>query len=413
MAAFEYLALTTEGKRKKGVMEGDSAKQIRQLLRSEGLSPLEVNEVAQRKSKADKTDKSAKPSFFNRKKITAIELSLITRQLATLLEAAIPLDEALTSVARQTEKNHVKGVLLGVRSKVMEGHTLAAGMEEFPRAFPLLYRTTVAAGERSGKLDKVLLRLAEYTERQHEIRQKVRQALVYPSMMTVVSIGVVIFLLVYVVPKIVAVFHQTKQVLPLSTTILISISSFMQHYGWFLLGGMVIVGYLLWVLLKRKAVRRRWHHFLVRIPVIGRTIQTVNGARFGRTFGILNAASVPILEAMQAAAKLIMIIPMREAVEAAIEKVREGSHIHYALEKTHYFAPMFIHLVASGETSGRLDDMLEKAAMQQERDVENLIDNTLTLFEPVLILVMGAVVLFIVLAIMLPIFAMDQFSGSV
>ena len=293
----------------------------------------------------------------------------------------------------------------------MEGHTLAAGMGEFPEAFPKLYQTTIASGEKSGKLDHVLLRLAEYTEKQHHIRRKIRQALIYPSMMTMVSISVVVFLLIYVVPKIVDVFTQSNQTLPMVTIVLIGFSMAVKHYGLYFLGVMIVAGYGFARWLKKPVFREKVDRLLLKLPVLGKNIKTINSARFARTFGILNAASVPVLEAMRAASQLITPLPMRYSVEGAIDQVREGASIHLSLDRTNYFSPMFIHLVASGEASGQLEDMLQKAAINQENDVEALIDSTLTLFEPIMILVMGGVVLFIVLAIMLPIFSLDNMSG--
>jgi len=402
MGAFNYQALNNDGKRQKGVLIADTARQVREQLREQGLTPLEVMMVAESASRK-------KRSFtLTIKRVSHAELALITRQMATLLSAGIPLDEVLAGVANQTNKSHVKGILLGVRSKVMEGHTLAAGMNQFPGAFPRLYRTTVSAGEKSGKLDQVLVKLAEYTEKQHHIHRKIRQALIYPSMMTVVSIAIVIFLLIYVVPKILEVFSQTNQTLPLATIILISISSFIKNFGFYVLGLIIIAGYAVKRLLKLSKYRRKYDSFLLKLPVLGNTIRTINSARFARTFGILNAASVPVLEAMKAASQLITPLPMRNAVESAIEQVREGASIHLALQNTHYFSPMFVHLLASGEASGQLETMLQKAAINQENDVEALIEGSLTLFEPLMILLMGGVVLFIVLAVMLPIFALDQ-----
>jgi general secretion pathway protein F len=287
---------------------------------------------------------------------------------------------------------------------------LADGMNDYPTAFPALYRTTVAAGERTGKLGQVLDQLADYTEKQHYIRQKIKQALIYPIMMTSVSISIVIFLLIYVVPKIIAVFSQTNQTLPLATTVLIDISQFVQHYGIYLIIGIIAFIFLWMRALKKVAFRRKIDVLLLKTPVIGRAIRTINAARFGRTLGILNAASVPVLDAMHASAGLIKPLPMYEKIQGAIAQVREGSAIHVALQKTGYFAPMFLHLVASGESSGQLDAMLEKAASYLEKDVEGLIQTALTLFEPLMIIVMGGIVLYIVLAIMLPIFALDQVS---
>lgn len=409
MAAFNYVALDTNGKRRKGIIEADTPREVRQKLRDRGLIPIEVHRVAERKQGKIAGAKK----LFRRKKIVPADLALMTRQMATLLAAGIPVDETLSGVAEQTEKNHVKSILLGVRGRVTEGYSLASAMDEFPSAFPKLYRTTVAAGESSGKLDQVLAKLADFTERQHEVRQKIRQAMIYPTMMTIVSIAIVVFLLIYVVPKIVNVFSQTNQTLPFATIILIALSDFLKEYGIYLAIVLIVMIYGFFRLLKYKPFRERFDQFIMKIPIIGRAVKTVNSGRFGRTFGILFAATVPVLEAMRAAAQLITPLPMQFAVMDAIEKVREGSSIHYALRQTKYFAPMVIHLIASGETSGQLAAMLEKAAAAQERDVEVLIQSSLTLFEPILILLMGAIVLFIVLAIMLPIFALDQFPGTV
>ncbi|OGT33370.1 MAG: type II secretion system protein GspF [Gammaproteobacteria bacterium RIFCSPHIGHO2_02_FULL_39_13] len=401
MTAFQYIALDKNGKRVKGVAEDDSARGVRQQLRDKQLTPVSVDVISG----------SVKTEFrFGARKLSAADLSLITRQMATLLQAGIPVDEMLTAVSEQTEKQSVKEILLGVRAKVLEGYALADGMMDFPAAFPVLYQTTVAAGERSGKLGQVLDQLAEYTEKQHYIRQKVKQALVYPIMMTSVSLSIVVFLLIYVVPKIIAVFNQTNQVLPLSTEILIAISNFVAHFGLYVLGFIIIFIFLWTRALKRKNFRRKVHVLMLKIPVIGRAIKTINGARFGRTLGILNAAAVPVLDAMHASVALVKPLPMSEKIEQAITQVREGASISVALQKTGCFAPMFVHLVSSGESSGQLDLMLEKGASYLEKDVEGLIQTALTLFEPLMILVMGGIVLYIVLAIMLPIFALDQVS---
>ncbi len=405
MAAFNYIALNKQGKRAKGVIEADSARQARQQLQRQGLTPIEIKTIG------DHQKGKTKKSFLSRKSVRPADLALITRQMSVLLSAAIPIDEVLSSVAQQTEKDHIKSILLGVRARVLEGYTLAHGMDQFPRAFPKLFRTTVASGEKSGKLDSILIRLADYTEKQHHIRQKIQQAMIYPSMMTGVSICVIIFLLIYVVPKIIGVFHQTNQVLPLATVILVGISNFIKHYGIYLLVALIALAFGINRLLKREKNRYRFHQFLVKLPIFGKAFITLNGARFGRTLGILTASTVPVLDGMQSASELVTLLPMRRALEKAKAEVREGSPIHFALQRTRFFSPMFIHLIASGENSGQLEDMLIRAANQQEHDVEMLIETTLTLFEPVMILVMGGVVLFIVLAILLPIFDLDQFSG--
>lgn len=405
MTAYQYTALNSEGKRVKGVLEADSPRLAREKLREKLLTPLTVESVSgKRKTKEEKQSRF----LFGKKKLSAQELSLITRQMATLLQAGIPVDEMLTGVAEQTDKQHIRRILLGVRAKVLEGFGLAKSMEEFPSAFPALYRTTIEAGERTGKLDQILNQLAEYTEKQHHIAQKLKQAMVYPIMMSVISISIIVFLLIYVVPKIVNTFSQTNQTLPMTTMVLIKISSVVHHQGVYILLGIILFIVLWRQLLKRKTFRRWVHFWLLKIPVIGRAIRTINAARFGRTFGILNSAGVSVLEAMHSAAALIKPILMQEKVANGIAEVREGVPINRALQRTGFFPPLFVHLVASGEASGQLDSMLEKGASYLEKDVEGLIDTALTLFEPLMIVVMGGIVLYIVLAIMLPIFALDQ-----
>jgi general secretion pathway protein F len=406
MPAFSYIALDSQGHRRKGMIEGDSARQVRQKLRDQHLVPVEVKMVSE--------TPSSRRNFKlkRRQRIQVADLSLITRQMATLLNAGLPVEEVLQAVAEQTEKPHVQGTLLAVRSRVLEGHSLATGMKDFPKAFPQLYRATVAAGEQSGRLDLVLSRLAEYIEKQHQMRQKIRQALVYPSLMTSVAILVVVFLLIYVVPQIVGVFSDTQQSLPGMTIVLLALSHFIHSYGIYLLIFLALAFLLFRRGLKKYQFRRWLHMQFLRLPIIGNTLKIINSARFLRTFGILFAAGVPVLEAMNVACELIGLLPMSEAVQKNIEKVREGLSISQALKQTRYFSPMSIHLIASGESSGQLEMMLEKTADNQDHDVALLIDNVLALFEPMLILVMGTVVLFIVLAVLLPIFQLDALSGQ-
>ena len=405
MAAFNYTAINAMGKRQKGVIEAENDRQAREMLRQQDLTPLSV-------VSAKEARKQNRSSLLSRKKMKYTELSLMTRQLATLLAAGMPLDSALSSVAEQAENDHVKSIILGVRAKVSEGFPLAVGMAEFPSAFPELYRTTVASGEKSGKLDQVLNELAEYTEKQHRIKQKVSQALIYPSLMTFVSVCIVVFLLLYVVPKIVNVFSQTGHGIPTLTLILIVVSHFIKNFGLYLVG-LILIGIVLFRRgMKKEHFRRRYYNWVMKLPVIGKAVKTINTARFARTFGILHAATVPVIDAMTAASELITPLSMREAVMQAVEQVRSGSNISKALGGTQYFPPILIHLIASGEQSGQLDTMLRKAAENQEVAVENTIQSSLTLFEPVLILVMGAIVLFIVLAVMLPIFDLDTFTGN-
>ncbi len=401
MGAFEYSALNERGREKKGVLEGDNARQIRQQLREQGLTPLSVEEVAQRETRE-------RSGFSLQRGISATDLALITRQLATLVRAALPLEECLQTVARQSEQPRLKSMMLAVRSKVMEGHTLADGLSDFPHIFPELYRTTVSAGEQSGHLEVVLERLADYTEKRQQMRQKIMLALFYPVILTVVAILVTGALLTYVVPQVVQVFEGIGQELPWLTVALITISDFLRGYGlWLILLLALLVGVAI-SLLRREAMRFRWHRLLLRLPLIGRLGRGLNTARFARTFSILTASGVPVLEAMRLSAEVMGSLPMRGAVNDASHRVREGSGIARALEQSRYFPPMTLHLIASGEASGKLEEMLERAADNQERELETVIAMVMGMFEPILILVMGAVVLVIVLAILLPIFDLNQ-----
>lgn len=401
MGAFEYSALNERGREKKGVLEGDNARQIRQQLREQGLTPLSVEEVAQRETRE-------RSGFSLQRGISATDLALITRQLATLVRAALPLEECLQTVARQSERPRLKSMMVAVRSRVMEGHTLADGLGDFPHIFPELYRTTVSAGEQSGHLDVVLERLADYTEKRQQMRQKIMLALFYPVILTVVAILVTGALLTYVVPQVVQVFEGIGQELPWLTVALIAVSDFLRAYGlWLIMLLAVLVGVGI-SLLRREAMRFRWHRLLLHLPLIGRLGRGLNTARFARTFSILTASGVPVLEAMRLSAEVVGSLPMRQAVNDASHRVREGGGIARSLEHSRYFPPMTLHLIASGEASGRLEEMLERAADNQERELETTIAMVMGMFEPILILVMGAVVLVIVLAILLPIFDLNQ-----
>jgi general secretion pathway protein F len=401
MGAFEYAALDNRGKEKKGVLEGDSVRQVRQLLREQNLIPLQVDEVQQKETRRGQ-------GISIRRGISATDLALITRQLATLSRSGLPLDEATSTVARQSEKARLQKLMLGVRGRVVEGHSLAEGLANFPHVFPELYRATVAAGEQSGHLDAVLERLADYTENRQQLQQRVQLALFYPIILTVISILVVTGLLAYVVPEIVKVFENTGQELPWLTQALIASSDFIRSYGIVVLILLVAAGAGFVSLLKRPEIKHQWHAFLLKVPVAGKLIRGTQTARFARTLSILAASGVPLLEALRIAAQVMGNLPMRNAVEQTIERVREGASLAKSLEHTGYFPPMFVNLVASGESSGDLEEMLERAATNQERELETTIAMLMGMMEPLLILTMGGVVLIIVLAILLPIFDLNQ-----
>lgn len=403
MPAFQYAALDDKGRTRKGLLEGDTARQVRQQLRERGLTPVNIEEVAARNK-----DHSARPAQIFGASLGATELALVTRQLATLVGSALPVEEALGAVARQADKARVSSLLLAVRTRVLEGHTLAAALNDFPRVFPELYRATVAAGEHSGHLEVVFERLADYTESRQQLRQKVGLALFYPLLLTCVAVLIVIGLLAYVVPQVVQVFANMHQQLPWLTRALIAVSDFLRTNGMLLgLGVGVGVAVLLYAL-RRESFRRTLDQMLLRLPLVGRLARGLNAARYARTFSILMASGVPVLEGLRISAQVIANLPMREAVEQAAGRVKEGASLHTAISESGYFPPLTVQLIASGEASGRLETMLERAAVQQERETETLIAALLGIFEPLLILVMGAVVLVIVLAILLPIFDLNQ-----
>ena len=403
MGAFAYKALDDSGKQHKGVMEADTPRQLRQQLRDKGWTPLTVEEVQQRESRQHKSS----ASLFQRR-INPADLSLITRQFATLVRSGTPVDEALHAVSRQTEKARLSNMLMAVRSKVKEGHPLAVAMGDFPHIFSELFRATVAAGEQSGHLDKVLERLADYTETRHALQQKFQLALIYPVLIALVAVAVVMGLVGYVVPKVVSVFEGTGQELPFLTQALIALSDFLQATWWLLLGGLVDAIFTFASMMKREAPRRRFHALLLRLPLVSRLVRGANTARFARTFSILASSGVPVLDAMRISAEVVTNMPMRTAVEQAAQRVREGMAIHKALDASGYFPPMTVHLIASGEASGKLDEMLERAAITQEREMETLMGMMMGLFEPFMILFMGGAVMLIVLAILMPIFDLNQ-----
>jgi general secretion pathway protein F len=403
MGAFEYTALEPSGRERKGVLEGDTPRHIRQLLRERQLLPVTVSEVSQLESK----QQAASP-FSRRRRISAAELALFTRQLATLVRAGLPLEEALLAVSQQTEKPRVQSVILGVRARVMEGHTLAGGLAEFPRIFPEIYRATISAGEQSGYLDAILERLADYTENREALRQRVLGAMLYPIVLSVLCFAIVSGLMVFVVPKVVSVFEASRAKLPLMTRALISTSGFFRAYGIWLLIAAVIAGFLFMRSLRDPAVRRRFHLFQLRLPLIGRLTRGFNTARFTRTLSILSGSAVPVLDALRIAGEVVTNLPMRDAVNEAAARVREGAPIGRSLAASRLFPPMTIHLISSGESSGKLEDMLDRAAQSQDRELDGLLTALVGLLGPLLIVVMGLFVMGIVFAMLLPIFEMNQ-----
>lgn len=402
MAAFEFKALDTRGKQKKGVLEADSARAVRQQLRDRGWAPLEVSPTRERQQRS---------GFTLGRGLSAADLALVTRQLATLIQSGIPVEQALSAIANQADRPRIKSMMLAIRARVLEGHTLAGSLSEFPSAFPHLYRATVAAGEHAGHMDLVLNRLADYTEARQEARQKIQLAAIYPVILTFVAIAIVIFLLTYVVPDIIEVFVRSGQELPALTEGLLAVSRFFVDWGWLLLVLLVAAGIGFRLALRRPSFRLRVHRQLLHIPFISRLVRGLNTSRFASTVSILTTSGVPLVEAMRIAGEVLSNEYLKERIREATQSVSEGGSLKNALENTGYFPPMMIHMIGSGEASGELDRMLERTATHQENDLQGKISALVGLFEPLMLLVMGGVVLIIVLAIMLPIMNMSQLMG--
>ena len=402
MAAFEYIALDAKGRQQKGVLEADSPRQVRQMLRDRQLAPLEV--------KATRTREQSGGLGFGRN-LSARDLALVTRQLATLVQAALPIEEALGAAAAQSTTPRIQAMLLAVRAKVLEGHTLADALKEFPGAFPDLYRATVSAGEHAGHLGPVLEQLADYTEQRQQSKQKIQLALLYPVILMITSLIIVGFLLGFVVPDVVRVFVDSGQTLPALTRGLIAVSELVKGWGWLfiILSIAGVIG--LRAALKDEGRRRRWHAFLLKLPMMGRMMRATDTARFASTLAILTRSGVPLVEALAISAEVISNRVIRGEVVVAAQKVREGGSLTRALDASGQFPPMMLHMIASGERSGELDSMLARTARNQENDLAAQISLLVGLFEPFMLVFMGVVVLVIVLAILMPILSLNQLVG--
>jgi len=406
MAAYKYKALDTAGKLVKGVLEGDSERQIRAQLRTKSLRPIEVAAAGRRAANSESSAGSVRKGLFA-PRLGATELALITRQLATLVASALPLDECLQAAAEQTRKASTKTLLLQVRSKVAEGHTLAHAMAQFPQTFGDMYRAMVNAGEQAGQLGPVLEQLADHTENRQHTAQKLQMALIYPFVLIGVAIAVVSALMVFVVPEMVGIFAQTKTDLPPLTVALIATSDFLTQYGWALLLALVALVITTQRLLKITAYKKRADAALLRVPGIRRVLIGIDTARFSSTLSILMASGVPLLDALRIAGAVMNNLVLRSASQEVAARVQEGSSLNRALSQEAFFPPMMVHMVASGETSGELETMLDRSASNQERELEATLGTVMALFEPLMVVIMGGLVLTIVMAILLPIFDLN------
>jgi general secretion pathway protein F len=405
MGAFEYQALDAHGRTRKGVSTGDTARQVRQQLREKGLTPLSVIIVG------EDTPQRQAGSPPRRVRIKVNDLCVITRQFATLLGSGLTVEESLSALIQQSEGYQVKSVLSGIRSMVLEGRSLADAIASYPRSFPGIYHASVAAGEQSGNLDVVLEGLADYLEARQGLQQRISIAMIYPIILTVVAILIVSGLLTYVVPQVVKVFEDTGQQLPLLTRSLIGLSEFLQNYGLWIVAILCIFGLGLMFMFRDPKKRYIFHKMLLTMPGIRRLSRTLNTARMARTLAIMTGSGVPLLSAMRATEGVVSNLVLRGNLSDAAEEVSEGVSISRALGKSQNFPPLMTQMVASGESSGQLDHMLDKAASALERELEARIAVLVGLFEPVMIVVMGGIVLVIVLAILLPIFDLNQLIG--
>lgn len=398
MTAFRYRALDPQGESRSGVIEASSSRGARELLRDQRLFPVEVVELS---------SAAVESGGGVRYRLKVAELAMMTRQWATLLLAGLSVDATLSALIEQADKPTHRQLLAAIRSDILAGHSLSNALEHFPRAFPAIYRASIAAGERSGELAQVMVQLADYLERQDGLRRKLMQAFLYPSIVALVALMVVVVLMVYVVPQVTVVFEQGNQRLPPLTVGLMWLSSFLARWGWLmallLAGGAVIFVHAI----RQPGIRMRWHRLLLGLPVLGQHLRAIDTARFASTLGILTTSGVPLLRAMEAGARVMSLEPMKDAIHRACEAVRSGQSLSRALRATRAFPPVLVHLVANGEATGALDTLLERASALTRKEVEDRTAALTTLLEPIVLLVMGCVVLLIVLAVMQPIIELN------
>ncbi|EON89930.1 type II secretion system inner membrane protein GspF [Plesiomonas shigelloides] len=423
MALFRYQALTAAGRTRKGMTEADSPRHARQLLRAQDLLPVEVwpvdapaaaprsTTVGHAAGSANAGKRTASARRWLQRRVSSADLALLTRQLATLVQAAMPLEECLQAVSEQCEKLHIKTLVLSLRARIQEGFTLSDSLREHPQVFDSLFCSMVAAGEKSSHLERVLLRLADYTEQKQRMKSRLLQAMLYPLMLTLVAIGVIGILLSSVVPKVVAQFEHLGQALPASTRLLMSLSDGVQVAGLPLLISLLALAVLMQRLLQKPALRLRWDRVILRLPVIGRVSRGLNTARFARTLSILTASRIPVLDGVRIAASVCANHHIEQQILSAAERIREGSSLRAALGELRLFPPMMLYMIALGERCGELEPMLAQAADNQDREFDTQVGIALGVFEPLLIVLMAGVVLFIVIAILQPMLQLNNMVG--
>jgi general secretion pathway protein F len=402
LPAFRFEAIDASGRPQKGVIDADSARAARSQLRTQGLTPLAVEPAAHR-ARGERGQRLALG-----RKLSQREQAIITRQLASLLTAGLPLDEALAVLTEQAERDYVRELMAAIRAEVLGGHSLANALSGHPRDFPEIYRALITAGEHTGRLGVVLSRLADYIEQRNALQQKIVLAFTYPAIVTLIAFGIVIFLLSYVVPQVVQVFANTKQQLPFLTTFMMAVSGFVRHWWWALLIATGLVAWLVRVTLARPGPRMAFDTWMLGAPLAGKLVRGYNTVRFASTLAILSAAGVPILRALQAAGETLSNRAMRGNIEDAIVRVREGSSLSRALNHVKTFPPVLVHLIRSGEATGDVTTMLDRAAEGEARELERRTMFLTSLLEPLLILAMGGIVLVIVLAVMMPIIDLNN-----
>ena len=399
MTAFEYVALHENGSSRKGILEGDSSRHVRQLLRERGLTPVEVT--------VTRANVQAGTWFQWWRRIPPMELALITRQIATMVGAGLAIEEAIQAVAQQSSSRKATSVLMTVRGNVMQGQSLSAALGEFPQTFTPMFRATVAAGEQSGYLDTVLENLADYLERSYETRRNVEMALYYPVILLVCAIAIVVLVMTYVIPDIVEVFDTSGATLPAITSALIATSDVLRGYGWMMLIGVITLFVLFNLGLRQKGFRLGWDRFKLGVPVLRWLVRSSSASRYASTLAILGTSGVPLVEAMRIASEVVANVWINSRLIEAVAKVSEGSSLRNALEATGNFPPIFLHMIASGESSGTLDELMAKAADFQQRELERRVETLVQLFRPLMLLIMAGVVLLIMLAMLLPILNMN------